>query len=87
MSRFFCLFIKLLFTYDCLQLPAQKKEIGELSILLQVGLPVNIIAQMDIYAYHLAHPNLSQFQVALKFNVSKHTVWNAYHYMNQVLSV
>ena len=72
--------------YDSLQLSAQKKESGELSILLRIGLPVNILAQMDIYAYHLDHPNLSQFQVALRFKVHKNSVWLAYRAMSQSIS-
>jgi hypothetical protein len=71
--------------YDCLQLSAQKKESGELSILLQIGLPVNILKQMEIYAYHLSHPNLSQFQVALHFNTDKKTIWNSYQFLNQLI--
>ena len=42
--------------------------------------------QMDIYAFHLAHPNLSQFQVALHMGVHKYTVWLAYRAMNQPLT-
>ena len=72
--------------YDSLHLSAQKKESGELSILLQIGLPVNILKQMDIYAYHLEHPNLSQFQVALHMRVQKFTVWLAYRAMNEPLT-
>ena len=71
--------------YDSLSLSSQKKESGELRILLQIGLSVNIIKQMDIYAFHLAHPNLSQFQVALHFMTDKKTVWNAYRFLNQLL--
>ena len=41
---------------------------------------------MDIYAYHLDHPNLSQFQVALQFNVHKNSVWLAYRAMSQSIS-
>ena len=68
---------------DNLSLTAQKKESGELSILLRIGLSVNILQQMEIYAYHLDHPNLSQFQMALHFNVDKKTIWNAYQFLNQ----
>ena len=42
--------------------------------------------QMDIYAFHLAHPNLSQFQVALQMRVHKYTVWLAYRAMSQTLN-
>ena len=87
MKRCVFLYIHLLLIthHDSLHLSAQKKESGELSILLQIGLPVNILAQMDIYAYHLTHPNLSQFQMALHFNVDKKTIWNAYHFLNQLI--
>ena len=36
---------------------------------------------MDIYAYHLEHPQESQWRVSLAFGVSKGTVWNAYRFM------
>ena len=74
---------KIHFLYDNLQLSAQKKESGELSILLQIGLPIQVLTQMDIYASHLVHPNLSQWKVALHFNVDKKTIWNAYRFMSQ----
>ena len=41
---------------------------------------------MDIYAYHLEHPELSQFKVALLFNVHKNSVWLAYRAMSQSIS-
>ena len=72
--------------YDSLQLSAQKKESGELSILLKIGLPVNLISWMEIYEYHVKHPKLSQFQVALHFNTSKFKVYRAYLFMNQVIN-
>ena len=36
---------------------------------------------MDIYSYHLEHPQESQWRVSLAFGVSKGTVWNAYRFM------
>lgn len=56
-----------------------KKESGELSILLQLGLPLYLTFWMEICEFHINHPELSQFQVALHFNTSKKTVWRAYH--------
>jgi len=56
-----------------------KKESGELSILLELGLPVQLLTYMEICAYHLAHPEFSQWKVSLQFNTSKKTVWRAYH--------
>ena len=59
---------------------------GELKILMnEYGLSTQFLSWMEIYQYHLDHPKLSQFQVALKFGVSKHMVWNVYHFMNQTL--
>lgn len=55
-----------------------KKESGELKLLLEIGLPLHVTFWMDICEYHLAHPDLSQFQMALHFNTSKKTIWRAY---------
>ena len=71
--------------YDQVSISAQKKESGELSILLQIGLSVNILQQMEIYAFHLNHPNLSQLQVAIEMRTSKITVWRAYLSMSQLI--
>ena len=56
----------------------RKKQSGELSILFELGLPVHLVTYMEICAFHLAHPELSQFQVALHFNTHKYVVWRAY---------
>ena len=55
-----------------------KKESGELSILFELGLPVHLVSYMEICAYHLSNPELSQWQVALHFNTHKYIVWRAY---------
>ena len=70
---------------DKVSISAQKKEEGELSILLQIGLSVNILQQMEIYAFHLNHPNLSQLQVAIEMRTNKITVWRAYLSMSQLI--
>ena len=62
-----------------------KKSSGELSILFQLGLPVQFTFQMRIYSYHLEHPNLSQWQMALQFDCSKSTIHRAYLTMEQVV--
>ena len=67
-------------TYEYL---CEKQRTGELSIMFQLGLPTRYIGWMDIYAYHLAHPGLSQFQIALHFGTCMSVVWEAYHRMNQ----
>ena len=63
----------------------EQKESGLLKKWLQIGAPSQIPGWMEIYAYHLAHPKLSQWQVALKFDVSKAKVWEVYQFMNQIL--
>ena len=58
-----------------------KKENGELSILLQIGIPTQVLQQMDIYAYHLLHPDLSQLQLANRLKTSQATVQRAIAFM------
>ena len=59
-----------------------KKGSGELSILFNdFELPLKYQLWMEIYEYHLEHPQKSQWQVSLAFRVSKGTVWNAYRFM------
>ena len=73
--------------YDSLQLSAQKKESGELSILFNyLELPLKYAQWMDIYAYHLEHPNLSQFQLALEMDCGKSTIQRALSAMEQPLT-
>ncbi len=48
-------------------------------------LPLKYALWMDIYAYHLEHPQESQWRVSLAFGVSKGTVWNAYRFMEKVI--
>ena len=61
----------------------EQKESGLLKKWLQIGAPSQIPTWMEIFAYHLAHSKLSQWQVAFKFDVSKKTVWTVYRFMNQ----
>ena len=70
--------------YEQIAVSAQKKESGELSILFELGLPVHLVSYMEICTYHLAQPDLSQWQVALHFNTSKRKVWNAYKLLQQI---
>ena len=63
-----------------------KKESGELSILLQLGLPLYLTFWMEICEFHINHPEFSQFQVALHFNTSKKTVWRAYHLLDELFT-
>ena len=60
---------------------------GELRILIrEYGLSPHFLVWMEIFAYHLQHPKLSQFQISLHFGVSKAKVWEAYRFMNQRLT-
>lgn len=57
----------------------EKQATGELEILFSLGLNrAKINQMMKIYAYHLAHPQASQWGVCIELDVSKKTVWNAY---------
>ena len=70
--------------YDSLSLSAQKKETGELSILLNyLELSPKFLQWMEICEYHLLHPDLSQHQLASHFQVSQKSVWRAYSLLNQ----
>ena len=70
--------------YDFLVL---MKEHGFLQGMKQTCLTNQHLAYMEIYAYHLDHPKLSQFQIAVHFNCSKKYVYNAYHTMNQPFTI
>ena len=73
--------------YDQVSISAQKKQEGELSILINhFELPLKYAQWMDIYSYHLEHPEESQWHVSLAFGVSKGTVWNAYRFMEKEIN-
>ena len=69
--------------YDQVSISAQKKESGELSILLQIGVPTQVLQQMDIYAFHLLHPEFSQLKLAIHLNTSQATVQRAIAFMSK----
>ena len=72
--------------HDSLQLSAQKKETGELSILFNyLELSSKYKQWMEICEYHLLHPDLSQHQLANHFKVSQKTIWRAYSLLNQCI--
>ena len=73
--------------YDTLFLSAQKKANGELSILFNyLELSLKYQLWMDICAYHLLHPDLSQHQLARLFRTSQKTIWRAYSLLNQSIT-
>ena len=60
------------------------QESGELSTLFRnYELPLKYMQWMEIYAFHLAHPDLSQWQVAINMHTNKIAVWRAYMFMSQ----
>ena len=70
--------------YDFL---CDKKQSGELTIWFSIGLlPTHLTQWLDIYAYHCAHPELSQLKVAVKLRASRKTIWRAYRFMSQSLN-
>ena len=62
-----------------------KKESGELSILFELGLPVHLSNWLEYYAYHLAHPELSQLELSIDLNVGHSTIQRALAFMTQEL--
>ena len=63
------------------------QQAGTLKILIkEFGFPTHFLNWMEIYQYHLEHPKLSQWQLSLKYDVSKKTVWMIYRFMNQELT-
>ena len=64
-----------------------KQQTGDLQILKEMGLfPTHYTLWMEIFAYHLMHPQCSQWIVAMHFNTHKRTVYNAYHFMMQTIT-
>ena len=58
-----------------------KKESGELSILFELGLPVHLSNWMEYYAYHLAHPKMSNVEISYYFTATKSTIQRAITFM------
>lgn len=62
--------------YDFLLL---EREHGHLDELMHRGyLNVNLYTKMEAYAYHLAHPQASTWEVANTFRIDQKTVRNLY---------
>ena len=61
----------------------EKQASGEMKILFALGLPAYYLFFLEIYTYHLSHPNASQWDMALMFNTSKKTVYRALHTLSQ----
>ena len=59
-----------------------KKESGELSILFELGLPVHLSGWMEYYAFHLAHPEMSNVEISYYFTATKSTIQRAIAFMD-----
>ena len=62
-----------------------KKESGELSILLQIGLPTHLVSWMEYYDYWQKHPDESRVEISHHFHVTKSTIDRAIHWMHRQL--
>ncbi|MBO4249810.1 MAG: hypothetical protein J5884_00990 [Paludibacteraceae bacterium] len=64
----------------------EMQQSSQLQLLIkEFSFPTHYLSWMEIYRYHLDHPKLSQFQVALHFGTSKFKVFRVYLFMNQVI--
>ena len=63
-----------------------KKESGELSMLFELGLPVQLSNWMEYYAYHLAHPKMSNVEISYRFAVTKSTIQRAIAFMGSPIA-
>ena len=71
---------------DQVSISAQKKENGELSILFELGLPVHLSGWMEYYAYHLAHPKMSNVEISYRFVATKSTIQRAIAFMGSPIA-
>ena len=63
----------------------EEKESGRLKKWLQLGAPSQLPKWMEIYQYHLLHPELSQLELSTDLNVGHSTIQRALAYMTQEL--
>jgi len=64
----------------------RKKESGELRILFELGLPVHLSNWMAYYAFHLAHPEMSNTEVSYYFSATKSTIQRAIAFMKSPIA-
>ena len=63
------------------------KQCGMLKLLCrEFGFPTHYARWMDIYAYHRAHPKLSQMRVSYHFGISQTKVSEAIRFMDQQIT-
>lgn len=63
-----------------------KKESGELSMLFELGLPVHLFGWMEYYAFHLAHPEMSNVEISYYFTATKSTIQRAIAFMESPIA-
>ena len=63
----------------------EEKEAGRLKKWLQLGAPSQLPKWMEIYQYHLLHPELTQLKLSIDLKVGHSTVQRALAYMEQEL--
>ena len=69
--------------YDYLFL---EREHGHLDLSIKAGLiGAHLYTWMDVYSYHLCHPELSQFEVCKAMNLSKKMVYKIYQFMSATI--
>lgn len=54
---------------------------GMMKVLFSLGLDPSRTRWLELYEYHLTHPEVAQWKVALQFNFSRGTVQKIYEYM------
>lgn len=63
----------------------EEQSAGRLQTYFKAGVMSGMKRKMEIFAFHLANPAKSQWQVAVFFNFSKKEIWRIYQLMNQVI--
>ena len=56
-------------------------------MLFELGLPVHLSNWMEYYAYHLAHPKMSNVEISYRFAVTKSTIQRAITFMESPIGL
>ena len=68
--------------YDQVSISAQKKEEGELSILIKdYGFPSYYPQWMEYYEFYCAHSTMSYSELSCYFHVTRSTIYRAVQFM------
>lgn len=57
------------------------REQGMMPVLFSLGVDPSRLGWMEIYAYHIAHPEMSQFDISCHFGISRTMLQRIYRYM------